>query len=742
MTEPVGRSYPLRTLLQLLMLVSMLPTLVLAALMVRNAADENRANIQRRVLESARDLAGDLEERLLVGTRTLSALAESDLLTRGDLEGFRSEAARHQSVNPEWLRVLLTSPQGHHLFSTGVSGQEAGQEALPEVSDGGSLLEVVEKRQPVVGHLRPGPNGRLAFALRVPVVRDGAVTAVLSAVITPQGLTDALKMASGSDEWVRVLVNGDNVIVARTREPQEFVGLAASPEFLARIGSLEEGVVDSTTLEGALVYSAISRNRATGWMAVVAVPRSVVEAQFFQSLTLLGIVGALLLGVGGLGSYFIARWIGRDISMVSEAAAGLVEGRPLSMSQPRVDEVRRLADALEHSAALIKTREQERDERVSRADAARAEAEATTRARDEFLAMLGHELRNPLAPVLNALHLARAQDGVIGPRERDVIERQVRHMARLVDDLLDVSRLRRGAVALREEMVDLRAVADEALEMTRPLFEDNDQHLSIAIPTGLQLMGDDDRIAQVLTNLLSNAAKYTPRGGMVSLSAREDGHDILIQCADNGIGIGADLLPHLFDPFVQGARSIDRRQGGLGLGLAVARTLVELHGGTISVRSDGPGLGSVFDVRFPTRLAVSTEPPAPRPVLATSRPAIRVLVVEDHDDVRDMLVRVLTMGGVETRGVGTASAAMRVVVDWQPAVAVLDIGLPDMDGFELARALRARDLGRTLHLVALTGYGGETYAEEARAAGFDEFLVKPLGVDALLEMVGDLQKGA
>ena len=739
MTEPAGRSYPLRTLLQWLMLVSMLPTLLLAALMVRSAADDNRANIQRRVLESARDLATDLENRLTAGLRTLSALAASESLARGDLAAFRNEATRHQSAYAEWMTVVLTSPDGHHLLNTGIPAGEP----LPAVTDPESLAEVVATGQPVMGSLRPGPNGRLAFALRVPVVRDGAVTAVISAVITPQGLTDALKMASDHDEWVRVLIDGDNVVVARTREPEAFVGHTATPAFLARIGSLDEGVVESTTLDGASVYSAISRNRATGWLSVVAVPRDVVEAQFFGSLTVLGIVGALLLGVGGLGSYFIARWIARDISMVSAAASRLVEGRPVQITTPSVDEVRQLADALEHSGALIKTREQERDERVSRADAARAEAEATTRARDEFLAMLGHELRNPLAPVLNALHLARAQGGVIGQREREVIERQVRHMARLVDDLLDVSRLRRGAVALREEIVDLRVIADEAVEMTRPLFEDNDQRLSIDVPAGLALVGDDDRIAQVLTNLLSNAAKYTPRGGMVSLSAHADGNNAVIRCADNGIGIGVELLPHLFNPFVQGARSIDRSQGGLGLGLAVARTLVELHGGAISVHSDGPGLGSVFEVRLPTRLGTSVDPAPPSaPALPSSRPAIRVLVVEDHDDVRDMLVRVLTMGGVETRGVATASAALRVASDWRPAVAVLDVGLPDMDGFDLARALRARDPDRGLYLIALTGYGGETYAEQARAAGFDEFLVKPLGVDALLETVGRLQKRA
>lgn len=733
-TGTVRSGYPLRSLLLLLMIALAVPTLLVAALAIRGAATANHGTIERRLIDEARTLRRNVDGELQGSIRALQAIGDSPSLTRGDLDALRDEAARHLRAHPAWIAVRLATPDGRQLMSTGGS-LEAG--SAIEAVDVVSLRQAVVTKRPIVGAMRMGwrASAQFAFPVRVPVIRDGAVVWVLSAIISPEGLQQALALDAQAAEGLRAVVNADNVVVTRTRSVETFAGRPVSPPFLAAIERIDDGMVESQTLDAEEVYSAVSRSEDTGWRAIVSVPRSSIDRDFFNAMALLGGLGALLLTVGGLGSYFIARWIARDISMVSEAALELASGRPAAMDAPRVSEMRRLAWALERSAALIRVREHERDERVSRADAARAQAEAAARAKDEFLTMLGHELRNPLAPVLNALHVARVTGGTLGERERMIVERQVRHMARLVDDLLDVSRLRRGAVDLHLEPIDARALVSEAVEMTRPLFDEQHQTLVVDVPAGLTLLCDAHRLTQVLSNLLTNASKYSEPGGHVTLSARGADRDVIIVCEDDGIGIGADLLSRIFEPFVQGTRGIDRRQGGLGLGLAVVKSLVEQHGGTIVAFSDGEGRGSRFVVRLPAAGGQRHLLSPPTDVERSASGPARVLVVEDNDDVREMLTLALTLGGLDVRGESAASAALAAFETWKPTVAVLDIGLPEIDGFMLAERLRALDGGRELYLIAVTGYGGDSYAAQARAAGFDEFFVKPVGIDALLDAV-------
>jgi len=271
--------------------------------------------------------------------------------------------------------------------------------------------------------------------------------------------------------------------------------------------------------------------------------------------------------------------------------------------------------------------------------------------------------------------------------------------------------------------------------MTSPVFAEKQHRLEVDVPAGLQIDADRIRIAQVLSNLLSNAAKYSEGGAHTLLRVREEDGQVIIECCDTGIGMPADLVPRVFDLFVQGQRGLDRRQGGLGLGLTVARTLVELHGGTIEARSDGTGQGSTFVVRLPAAPTAAASPvqersPAPQ---KPHQHVGRVLVVDDNRDGLDMLLEALKAAGHDVVGASTAQEALDVAKRLRPSVAVLDIGLPDMDGYQLARALRSRDQDPPLHLIALTGYGREQDIAAARAAGFDAFFAKPVEIDALLE---------
>jgi PAS domain S-box-containing protein len=386
--------------------------------------------------------------------------------------------------------------------------------------------------------------------------------------------------------------------------------------------------------------------------------------------------------------------------------------------------------------------EQEREQ-------ARQLAESASRTKDEFLAMLGHELRNPLAPILTALQLLRLR-GAGFEREREVIERQVRHMVRLVDDLLDVSRITGGRLSLQFEHIELSRIVTVALETSAPLFEKARHDLVTNVPTtGLLINGDPARLTQVVSNLLANAAKYTPPGGQIVVSARRDHDDAVLEVADNGVGIAPNLLPHVFDAFVQAKQTLDRSRGGLGLGLAIVHSLVGLHGGTVTAESEGVDRGSTFTVRLPLAApAAATRPAAHARAPSANKSYARILVVDDNEDAAEVLASCLEALGYEVRTARDAPVAMMAVKEFSPNIALIDIGLPVMDGYELARRLRElRGNGGTegqqlAHLIALTGYGQVKDRERSREAGFYAHLVKPVDIERLAEILRGLSNTA
>jgi CheY-like chemotaxis protein len=370
---------------------------------------------------------------------------------------------------------------------------------------------------------------------------------------------------------------------------------------------------------------------------------------------------------------------------------------------------------------------------AQRIDEARRAAESANRAKDEFLAMLGHELRNPLAPILTALQLMTLRGDIGAEKERAVIDRQVRHVMRLVDDLLDVSRITRGKVDLRTERVELAQIVARAIEMASPLIEQRQHDLRVEVaPRGLAVDGDPARLHQVVLNLLTNAAKYTEPKGRISVSGTREGEQIVLRVRDNGIGIAADMLPQVFDLFTQERQTIDRSQGGLGLGLTIVRRLIELHEGTVEGRSDGIGRGSEFTVRLP---AASTPFPSVQrqagrvPGAAPPTGGLRILIAEDNPDTAMLLAEALDALGHDTRTAADGPAALRVAATFRPQVALLDLGLPIMDGYELAAHLRETD--HTLKMIAITGYGQESDRQRSRASGFDAHIVKPVDLAEL-----------
>jgi two-component system CheB/CheR fusion protein len=363
------------------------------------------------------------------------------------------------------------------------------------------------------------------------------------------------------------------------------------------------------------------------------------------------------------------------------------------------------------------------------------------RQKNEFLAMLAHELRNPLAPIRNAVEILRLD----APTElnltwaRDVIDRQVGHLVRLVDDLLDISRITRGKIRFRSERIRVSELLAHALEASRPLIEARRHRLNVAMPPDeLWVQGDSARLSQVMTNLLNNAAKYTPEGGSIWFSAQAEGDEAVFRIRDTGIGIPPDMLTTVFELFTQADRSLERADGGLGIGLTLVKRLVEKHGGTVEAFSEGVGRGSEFVVRLaltPPELGPPERAAQPQPL--TAGPAkSRVLVVDDNVDGADSLAILLRLDGHEVSLAHDGLAALDLAEAFRPEVILLDIGLPGMDGYEVAKRLRTRHETKNTVLVAVTGYGRDEDRSRSRDAGFDHHLVKPVSFEALNGVFG------
>ncbi|MBY0523125.1 MAG: response regulator [Gemmataceae bacterium] len=365
------------------------------------------------------------------------------------------------------------------------------------------------------------------------------------------------------------------------------------------------------------------------------------------------------------------------------------------------------------------------------------------RHKNEFLSMLAHELRNPLAPIRNALHLLRLRGGEMPELHwaREVIDRQVNHLVRLVDDLLDVSRITQGKIRLQMAPVEVDAVVTQAIETSRPLIDTRKHQLNVNLPSQkLHVRGDATRLAQILANLLNNAAKYTDEGGRIWLTAQREGDDVVLSVRDTGVGIPAGMLSSIFELFTQVDRSLDRSQGGLGIGLTLVHRLVEMHGGSVRANSAGPNQGSEFSVRLPLLQESAAVPVHPngRVVNGTDTVRGRILVVDDNVDAADSLAMLLQMAGHEVRTAHDGSAAIETACEFFPDVVLLDIGLPGMTGYEVARQLRSRSQQRELLLVALTGYGQDEDRQRSHDAGFDHHLTKPVDPNELLRVLGSV----
>jgi PAS domain S-box-containing protein len=632
------------------------------------------------------------------------------------------DALRQQS---EWLRTTLASI-GDAVITTDVDGRVTFMNAVAETLTGWpqtdalghSLLEVF--RIVHEGTREPVDNPAIRALNTGSVVRLANHTILISRTGHEHAIDDS---ASPIRDEAGTTVGA--VLVFRDVSERRRTDLARA--HLAAIVESSDDAIVSKTLHSVILSWNKGAERLFGYTADEAVGRSV----------------TMLIPPERLGEEaHILEQIGRgDHVDHFETVRVCKDGRPIHVSLT-ISPIRNAEGVIVGASKVardisqrkaLEARNLELHEREQRA---REEAEAANRAKDEFLAMLGHELRNPLSPILTALQLMKLRGGGL-EREREVIERQVGHLTRLVEDLLDVSRITRGKVAIKEEPVAVADMVAKGIEIASPLLEQRAHVLDIEVPRSLWVRGDAGRLSQVISNLFTNAAKYTPRGGRITVRAIEDGAEIVIRVRDTGVGIAPDVLPKVFDLFVQERQDIDRSRGGLGLGLTIVRNLVERHGGTVSAHSDGRGRGSEFVVRLPR----SSSPQEfgttghshgqPGFTRAASGGSLTVLVVDDSIAGAEMLAAALTAKGFQTQVAFDGPTALRLAATFRPAVVFLDIGLPVMDGYELAARLRELPELNGVRLFALTGYGQQSDRQKSRAAGFHHHFTKPVDLDAI-----------
>ncbi|MBD1917939.1 sensor histidine kinase [Leptolyngbya sp. FACHB-60] len=595
-----GQALSLKWYLVLLVAGTLLPVVLFAAAVVLKLSSQEQSASERLMLREARNLASTVESEFSSTTRTLQVLATSEQLYQGDLDSFHNEAKRLTATQPTWLTTMLLSPDGQEMLNS----RHSLSRPLSYTHEPKSLERLIETRQPTVGDLGQGQSGHdFTFPVLVPVIQQGSLQYILTAVITPETLSEVVVARIPVEgEWTRVIVDGEGIVVARTRNPERFVGKSGTPSFLQRVGSANEGVYRDTSLEGEQVYVAFSRVHNTSWTAAVTVPVDVIQKPVQRAMWLVVGPGLALLLVSGVGAFLLSRQISRSITKAAMAAEALANGDPPQVSTLSIREIVLLGQSLEFAANLLSQREQERTENLMRAESAREEAEAANRIKDEFLAVLSHELRTPLNPIVGWSSLLRT--GRLDPKKTafalEAIERNAKLQTQLIEDLLDVTRIMQGKLNFNMMAVNVGAIVEAAIETVRLTAEAK----SITIQTALdltvgQVLGDPTRLQQVFWNLLSNAIKFTNEGGEVIVRLSRIGSQAQVQVSDSGKGIHPNFIAHVFEYFRQEDGTTTRKFGGLGLGLAIVRNLVELHGGTVQAESPGEGQGATFTVRLP-----------------------------------------------------------------------------------------------------------------------------------------------
>ncbi|HVR30978.1 MAG TPA: ATP-binding protein [Thermoanaerobaculia bacterium] len=756
---PWGRS--LRFLLVVTVLASLLPLLVFTGAIVRHNVDLQDDSLRHGMLYASSTLSLAVDREWGATRAILNTLAASRELDLADLEGFHRLSVKAIERRPG-SRIVLFAASGRPLSDTasslgasgvlrppsaGAPGEESGapweEEGVPGESGAEilaglhALRQLFDTGQPVYSDLSAdAASKRPEVSLDVPVVRDGRVVYSLRMTMSPQGFAHLLQEEATPHGAFAGLLDRRGVMVARSADHERFLGLPANPALRGALGR-EERWGRGTSLDGTPVYFAWDRSPLTGWVAFVALREAARYGPGQRSMLLWGGGAAVFLALGVALAIRVARRVTTPLDTLARSAHLVQEGKPVAVPRTAVREVTALYGALAVAADVMRRHAAERERRLA-AEIGRRQAEEENRSKDEFVAMLSHELRNPLAAISNAASfLSLVEKDERGAHAREIIVRQTHHLSRLLDDILDLSRTISGKVVLEVQPIDLGAVALRAAETVNETGKTAGHELIVHADPAV-VAGDRVRLEQVAVNLLTNAIRHTPPGGRIEIETLTEGGEAVLRVRDNGSGIAPQTLPRVFDLFFQVQSPLGGMRRGLGIGLTLVRRLVEQHGGTVEAASAGLGKGSEFTVRLP----LSTRPvaaPEAQPAAGLGGDRLSIVMVEDNADARDVLRLLLEAEGHRVEVAADGPAGLALILERRPDVALIDIGLPGCDGFEVAHRVRESPAGRRVRLIAMTGYGREDDRKRGAEAGFDVYLVKPIDGRRLLEQLHDPQ---
>ena len=711
-----------RTHLTLLAAAVFLPLILGSAIAIKLVLDAERHAVQRSMQELARATVLAMDQELTAAIASGRALSTSMALYRGDFDSFYGQARAANADGPRNTALLRADAQ--QMFNTILPYGEPIRE--PTAASRQRVRTVLERDRPVISDLVVGSaTHRYVVSVELPVRLADGSRVLLDQWVDARHLNSLLPKEV-QPSWMVTVFDRDGSIIARNRDWAAHVATQPQAELRQAIMSGQD-TVTTEGRDGEQLVRVLARSALSGWTASVAVPADELDATAAHAVSLIAATLLCAVCLACLGAFLFSRRLLAATEYLGAATEGMAEGWLPPPADLRITELNKL-QAVMHavSTRLIKT-ETSRRRHLAEVQAARSSAEAQNRAKDEFLAMLGHELRNPLGAISSAIALI--QMGVTGEqagRAHQIIGRQSRHLAHLVDDLLDANRVLSGRVTLAPVALDLAGAVRDAAATLQGTTAEHRVELALA---PVRVQADPTRLAQIVGNLVENAAKYTPAGGQIRVSTRVAAGMGELEVLDDGKGIDADLLPRIWDVFVQG-KVLSRAQGGLGIGLAVVKSLVEQQGGSVAAESAGPQCGSRFRVRLPLAPeSAATAPATPDDAEeGTALRGLRVLVVEDNGDLRDMMCALLQSRGSIVLGAADGRSALALAAQQRPDLAFVDIDLPDMSGYEVAKALKIQD---GIRLVAVTGYGQADDVRRALAAGFERHLKKPVRLEEL-----------
>lgn len=742
---------PLRRRLFVLTAAGLLPLALLAGSGLFALARVQDVRVERVGLEVARSVGSAIDAELRSLIAVLETLATTRTLEDNDLAGFRDLAERVLEPKPEWAAIVLADRTGTPLVDT----RSAEGSVLASLSDRDSFDRVLSTRGPAIGTLTQHANNDWLFAVHVPVVRGGEVRHVMTALVRPGAIRDVLMRRQVPGDWIISIIDAHGSRVARSRAHEENLGgrLADSVQKVVDQGGTE-GFGIARSLEGERIFTPYSHLGASGWTVVLGIPTSLVQTATYRSLAVYGGGVLLSIALGMLAALSVARSITRPIADLRGAAEALGRREPPRLPVTSIQEIRGVGAALKDAADALSRVEARHEDLLRKERHARETAETADRVKEEFLAVLSHELRTPLNAVYGwarMLQRGEIRDEALVARAKDAIVRNADVQVQLIDDLLDLSRISTGKMRLDIRAVDVHAVLQGAVDAVRPAADAKGIRIDAALdPAPGSVTGDPGRLQQVAWNLLMNAVKFTPRGGHVRLRLTHVDSHLAIVVSDTGQGIAPEILPHVFERFRQADSSSTRTHGGLGLGLALVKHLVELHGGTVMANSAGPGQGATFIVTLPIGVADVPAGSAPRHPSAGESigdivrlDGLRVVVADDDADAIVLAEAILKSAGAEVRTCLSAADALESVRRWRPDVLVSDIEMPAEDGYSLIRNVRALapEEGGDTPAIALTAYSRSQDRLRSLAAGFTMHVPKPVDPGELTAIVAGVAQG-